>query len=220
MAKKNEPLKNNLNNNPKLKLLTHPLIQHKLSLMRQGNASVSKYYGLTKEIGMYMGFAMTEDLTLTETSQPNALQFVATKKPAVISMLRSGLVLAEGFRAVNPSIKIGHFGIYKEKGEVIMYLASIPDLESRLVIVLDMNITTGDTAIEAIERIKEHQEKTCRHPQSISFGCVTATTDGIANVSDAHGDVDLYVVSDKPSIEEGEFGYYSEKLYGLQEQGI
>lgn len=185
--------------------IEHPLASYKLSLLLDEGFSTSKYHGLAKEIGMFLCFYMTRDISLSDT-----------KKPAVVSMLRSGLILAEGFREINPSVRIGHIGIFKNANSGIaeVYLASLPDLRNREVMILDMNISTGSSAIEAISLIKEHQ-KTCGESRPISFGCVTAKTEGIRKVQDTYPDVSIFLLTKDVDEKHGQFGYFSNKIYGL-----
>ena len=140
----------------------------------------------------------------------------SSKRPVVVAMLRSGLVLAEGFREVNPSARVGHIGVFKNQntGDAEVYLASLPDLKRREVMMLDMNITTSTSAIKAIALIKKHQED-CGDKRPISFGCVTAKAEGIKNVQDTYPDVSIFLLSKETKEESGKFGYFSDKVFGL-----
>ena len=120
--KKATQKKNNQSSN-NVEFIDHPLIHHKLSLLRGGDLSTSKYYALAKEIGMFLGFVMTRNLVLSRGTRQSPLSPDVTKKPVVVAMLRSGLVLSEGFKDVSPSVRIGHLGLYKKDDLSLIHIS-------------------------------------------------------------------------------------------------
>lgn len=194
-------------------LLKHPIAIHKLSLLRKDNLSSSKCYSLAKELGMCFAYDLTREFELTNKG------LIYGKKPAVIAMLRSGMVLLEGFRTLIPNIKIGHLGVYKQEGsgeeKAILYLVSVPELNQRPVIILDMSINTGVTAIKAITEIKQLKDSSDDSP--IIYGSVVTSIEGAENIKKVHNEnnVKIVVVSKGHESKESNFGHFSNKIYGL-----
>lgn len=172
----------------------HPLIQHKLSILRNKNTSSKEFRALIGEIAMLMCYEATRDLELrdVEVETPVAVakaKELAGKKLAVVPILRAGLGMVDGVVALIPSARIGHIGLYRDP-ETLMpveYYCKLPqDIAERDVIVVDPMCATGGSAIDAITLIKK------RGPKHIKFMCTIAAPEGIKALTDAHPDVDIY----------------------------
>ena len=172
----------------------HPLIQHKLSIIRDKRTSSKIFREIISEIAMLMCYEATRDLELTEVEieTPVAVAKVkklSGKKLAIVPILRAGLGMVDGMVALIPSARIGHIGLYRDP-ETLMpveYYCKLPaDIEERDVIVVDPMCATGGSAIDAITLIKK------RGPKHIKFVCTLAAPEGIKALSEAHPDVDIY----------------------------
>ena len=172
----------------------HPLIQHKLTIIRDKRTSSKIFREIISEIAMLMCYEATRDLELTEVEieTPVAVAKVkklSGKKLAVVPILRAGLGMVDGIVALIPSARIGHIGLYRDP-ETLMpveYYCKLPaDIEERDVIVVDPMCATGGSAIDAISLIKK------RNPKHIKFVCTIASPEGIKALTDAHPDVDVF----------------------------
>lgn len=177
-----------------VKVIDHPLIQHKLSILRDKNTSSKDFRELIGEIAMLMCYEATRDLELKEIEieTPVAVtkaKALSGKKLAIIPILRAGLGMVDGIVALIPSARIGHIGLYRDP-ETLMpveYYCKLPhDIEERDVIVVDPMCATGGSAIDAITLIKN------RGVKHIKFMCTIAAPEGIKALSEAHPDVDIY----------------------------
>ncbi len=172
----------------------HPLIQHKVSIIRDKNTPSKDFRAIIGEIAMLMCYEATRDLELTdvEVETPVAVAKVkklSGKKLAVVPILRAGLGMVDGITALIPSARIGHIGLYRDP-ETLMpveYYCKLPsDIEERDVIVVDPMCATGGSAIDAISLIKK------RGPKHIKFVCTIAAPEGIKALTEAHPDVDVF----------------------------
>ena len=175
-------------------ITNHPLIQHKLSIIRDKRTSSKIFREIIGEIAMLMCYEATRDLELTEVEieTPVAVAKVkklSGKKLAIVPILRAGLGMVDGMVALIPSARIGHIGLYRDP-ETLMpveYYCKLPsDIEERDVIVVDPMCATGGSAIDAITLIKK------RGPKHIKFVCTLAAPEGIKALTEAHPDVDIY----------------------------
>lgn len=175
-------------------ITNHPLIQHKLSIIRDKRTSSKIFREIISEIAMLMCYEATRDLELTEVEieTPVAVAKVkklSGKKLAVVPILRAGLGMVDGMVALIPSARIGHIGLYRDP-ETLMpveYYCKLPsDIEERDVIVVDPMCATGGSAIDAITLIKK------RGPKHIKFVCTLAAPEGIKALTEAHPDVDVF----------------------------
>lgn len=172
----------------------HPLIQHKLSILRDKNTSSKEFRALIGEIAMLMCYEATRDLELKdiEVETPVAVakaKALAGKKLAVVPILRAGLGMVDGVVALIPSARIGHIGLYRDPDTLmpVEYYCKLPqDIAERDVIVVDPMCATGGSAIDAITMIKK------RGPKHIKFMCTIAAPEGIKALTNAHPDVDVY----------------------------
>lgn len=178
----------------KIMIADHPLIQHKLSILRDKHTASKEFRTLIGEIAMLMCYEATRDLPLEEIEieTPVAVakaKHLAGKKLAVVPILRAGLGMVDGVTALVPSARIGHIGLYRDP-ETLMpveYYCKLPqDIDQREVIVVDPMLATGGSAIDAIAQIKK------RNPKNIKFMCTIAAPEGLEALSKAHPDVDIF----------------------------
>ncbi len=175
-------------------ITNHPLIQHKLSILRDKNTASKEFRALIGEIAMLMCYEATRDLELkeVEVETPVAMAKVkklSGKKLAIVPILRAGLGMVDGMTAMIPSARVGHIGLYRdpETLQPVEYYCKLPhDIGERDVIVVDPMCATGGSAIDAITQIKK------RGPKNIKFMCIIAAPEGLKALSEAHPDVDIY----------------------------
>lgn len=177
-----------------LHVFDHPLIQHKLSILRDKNTSVKEFRELVGEIAMLMCYEATRDLPLEEVEieTPVAkatVKRLAGKKLAIVPILRAGLGMVDGMVAMIPSCKVGHIGLYRdpETHVPVEYYCKLPnDISERQAIVLDPMLATGGSAAAAIDFLKEHGAK------RIKLMCIIAAPEGVEAVTKAHPDVEVF----------------------------
>jgi uracil phosphoribosyltransferase len=175
-------------------IMDHPLIQHKLSILRDKRTGSKQFRELVSEIAMLMCYESTRDLPLKEVNTETPLVTAKTKvlagrKMAFVPILRAGLGMVDGVLSLIPAAKVGHIGMYRdpETHTPVDYYCKLPaDLEERDVFVLDPMLATGGSAIDAVARIKEF------NPKRIKFMCIIAAPEGIKAFTDAHPDVPVY----------------------------
>ena len=178
----------------KVVIMDHPLIQHKLSILRDVNTSTKEFRDLVNEIAMLMIYDATRDLPLhnKDVQTPCGVAHckeIAGRKLAFVPILRAGLGMVEGALMLVPSARVGHIGLYRDEStlEPIEYYCKLPkDIEDRDVFVLDPMLATGGSAIDAIGQIKK------RNPRSIKFLCIIAAPEGLDALEKAHPDVDIF----------------------------
>ncbi len=179
----------------KVTIMDHPLIQHKLTFLRDEKTGSMEFRNLVSEIAMLMCYEATRDLPLeeVEVKTPVAVartKVIAGKKLAFVPILRAGLGMVDGVLALVPSARVGHIGLYRdpETLQPVEYYCKLPaDIEEREVIVVDPMLATGGSAIDAITQIKK------RNPKDIKFMCIIAAPEGLDALKEAHPDVDIYV---------------------------
>ena len=173
----------------------HPLIQHKLSIMRDKKTGPKEFRELLNEISTLMAFEVTRDLPLKEVEVDTPIcrtrtNMIAGKKLAIVPILRAGLGMVDGIRSLVPTAKVGHIGLYRDPKtlEPVEYYCKLPpDAEEREILVVDPMLATGGSASAAIGFIKK------RGCQNIKLVCLIAAPEGIARVQADHSDVDIYV---------------------------
>lgn len=178
-------------------VMDHPLIQHKLTFLRDKNTGTKEFRALVSEIATLMCYEATRDLPLEnveiETPMCRATtKVIAGRKFAFVPILRAGLGMVDGMLQLVPSAKVGHIGLYRDHEThlpVEYYNKLPPDIEERDVIVLDPMLATGGSAIDAIEIVKRSR------PKSIKFLCIIAAPEGLKALSEAHPDVHIYCAS-------------------------
>lgn len=175
-------------------VMDHPLIQHKLSILRDEKTGSKQFRELISEIAMLMCYESTRDLPLMEVETKTPITTAKTKvlagrKMAFVPILRAGLGMVDGVLSLIPAAKVGHIGMYRdpETHKPVDYYCKLPaDLEERDVFVLDPMLATGGSAIDAVARIKEF------NPKRIKFMCIIAAPEGVKAFKDAHPDVPVY----------------------------
>ena len=173
----------------------HPLIQHKITMLRSIDTGTNEFRKLIEEIAMLMGFEALRDLPLEDVEVTTPIEtcmspVIAGKKLAVVPILRAGLGMVSGITALVPTAKIGHIGLYRdeETHEPHEYYCKLPSpIELRTIIVLDPMLATGGSASDAIRMIKEHGGV------HIKFLCIIAAPEGIKRLHEDHPDVEIYV---------------------------
>ena len=175
----------------------HPLIQHKLALLRDKNTGSKDFRVMVGEMAMLMCFEAMRDLPLVEIEVETPLTITNTRvisgtKIAFVPILRAGLGMIDGVLNLVPSARVGHIGLYRDPDSLqpVDYYCKLPiDVSERDVIVLDPMLATGGSAIDAISRIKEHA------PKSIKFIGIIAAPEGLQALEEAHPDVDVFLAS-------------------------
>ena len=175
-------------------IMDHPLIQHKLSILRDERTGSKQFRELISEIAMLMCYESTRDLPLKSVKTKTPMMTAETKvlagrKMAFVPILRAGLGMVDGVLSLIPAAKVGHIGMYRdpETHKPVDYYCKLPaDLEERDVFVLDPMLATGGSAIDAVARIKEF------NPKRIKFMCIIAAPEGIKAFTEAHPDVPVY----------------------------
>lgn len=179
----------------KVVIMEHPLIQHKIGIIRRTTTSSKEFRELVGEVAMFMAYEATRDLKLREIEIETPLaktkaKELAGKKLAVVPILRAGLGMVEGMLAMIPAAKVGHIGLYRdpETLEPVEYYCKLPsDSSDREVFVVDPMLATGGSAVAAITMLKDKGVK------NIRFLCLIAAPKGLKRLQEAHPDVDIYV---------------------------
>ncbi len=178
-------------------IIDHPMIQHKLTIMRDKNTGSKDFRQLLTEISLFMGYEVTRDLPLTykEIETPICKMTapkVSGRKLAIVPILRAGTGMLDGMLTLVPVAKVGHIGLYRneETHEPVEYYCKLPeDIQQRLVIVTDPMLATGGSSVDALTMLKKHG---CTN---IRLMCLVAAPEGIAKVQEMHPDVDIYVAA-------------------------
>jgi uracil phosphoribosyltransferase len=181
----------------KLHIIDHPMVQHKLTKIRDINTGAKDFRDLLREIALLMGYEITRDLPLCEVEIETPMQKmkayeISGKKIAIVPILRAGLGMVEGLLTLVPVAKVGHIGLYRdhETHKPVFYYCKLPeDIEQRLVIVTDPMLATGGSASDAIRMLKE---KGCTN---IRLMCLVAAPEGLSKVRANHPDVDIYTAA-------------------------
>ncbi len=176
-------------------ILDHPLLQHKISLLRDKNTGTNEFRAMVSEIAMLMGFVALSDLPTKEVEIETPIEkcmtpVIAGRKLAVVPILRAGLGMVDGILKLVPSAKVGHIGLYRdeETHEPHEYYCKLPSpIEERTIVVTDPMLATGGSAVSAVDFIKQHGGK------KIKFLCIIAAPEGLKRLHEAHPDVQIYV---------------------------
>lgn len=204
------------NEDSNLFIMDHPLIQHKLTIMRDVNTSTKGFRELVEEVATLMCYEATRDLPLMEVDTETPLMVTKTKviagrKLAFVPILRAGLGMVDGMLNLVPSARVGHIGLYRDHETLkpVEYYNKLPnDIEERDVVVLDPMLATGGSAVDAIDIVKRS------NPKSIKFLCIIAAPEGIKALREAHPDVHVYCAAVDEKL--NELGYI---LPGLGDAG-
>ena len=206
----------------KVTVIDHPLIQHKLTLMRQTQTSTAKFRQLLKEIGMLLAYEVTRDLPLkyeeieTPIAKMNAPMLASSKKIVIISIMRAGQGLLDSILELIPSARVGHIGLYRDPTTLmaIEYYFKVPqDIEQRDVLIVDPMLATGNSAVAAVDKLKE------LNPKSIKFLCLLAAPEGILHFHQQHPDVQIYTAAVDERLDDRGYivpglGDAGDRLYG------
>ena len=207
----------------KVHVFDHPLIQHKLSYIRDVNTGTKEFRELVDEVGMLMAYEVTRDLELQDVDIETPVtkmtaKRLAGKKLAIVPILRAGLGMTDGILSLVPAARVGHIGLYRdpETLKAVGYFAKLPqDITERQIIVVDPMLATGASAIEAITSLKK------RGAKNIRFMCLIAAPEGVEKMHEAHPDVDIYIaaldekLNDKAYITPG-LGDAGDRLFGTK----
>ena len=176
-------------------IMDHPLIQHKISLLRDKNTGTNEFRKLVEEIAMLMGYEALRDLPLEDVKIQTPIEecmtpMIAGRKLAIVPILRAGLGMVSGILALVPTAKVGHIGLYRDEvtHEPHEYYCKLPHpIDERTIVVVDPMLATGGSACSALDFIKQHGGK------NIKFMCIIAAPEGLKRLSEEHPDVQIYV---------------------------
>lgn len=181
----------------KFQVISHPLIQHKLSILRREDTSTKDFRELVNEIAMLMGYEVSRDLPLEEVEIQTPItkttqKQLSGKKLAIVPILRAGIGMVDGLLSLVPAAKVGHIGMYRDEEtlEPVEYLVKLPeDIDQRQIFVVDPMLATGGSAILAVNSLKK------RGAANIKFVCLVAAPEGVKKLQEAHSDIDIYTAS-------------------------
>lgn len=204
-------------------LIEHPLIQHKLTIMRKQETSTHKFRGLLQEISMLLAYEVTRDmpLALTDIKTPVSemkAPMLEGKKIVLVSILRAGQGIVDGMLRILPSARVGHIGLYREPKThvVVEYYFKVPrDISDRDVILVDPMLATGNSAVAAVHRLKQTS------PRSIKFVCLLAAPEGLRQLQEEHPDVPVYTAAIDSHLDEQGYivpglGDAGDRLFGTK----
>ncbi|WP_308680925.1 uracil phosphoribosyltransferase [Stomatobaculum longum] len=173
----------------------HPLVQHKITRLRDKTTGTNEFRSLVEEIGMLMGYEALADLATEDIEVETPLErtlspVIAGRKMAVVPILRAGLGMVNGIQALVPTAKVGHIGLYRDPDthEPVEYYCKLPTpIEERTIVVTDPMLATGGSACDAIRMIKQHGGR------KIKFMCIIAAPEGLERLRKEHPDIQIYV---------------------------
>lgn len=176
-------------------ILDHPLIKHKISLLRDKNTGTNEFRKIIEEVSTLMGYEALRDLPTEDVEVETPIEkcispMIAGKKLAIIPILRAGLGMVGGLLALTPTAKVGHIGLYRDEMTHLPheYYCKLPKpIEDRTIVVLDPMLATGGSAVDAIDQIKSYGGS------NIKFMCIIAAPEGLKALSEAHPDIQIYV---------------------------
>ena len=202
--------------------MNHPLIQHKLTIIREKECGTKVFREVVSEIAMLMAYEVTRDMPLEDIEIETPLvkttqKTLSGKKVAIIPILRAGLGMVDGFLAMLPAAKVGHIGMYRdhETLEPVEYFVKLPtDIQERQLFIVDPMLATGGSAIAAIEAL----EKRGASPSAMKFICLVAAPEGVDALHAAYPDVDIYAASLDERLDENSYilpglGYAGDRLF-------
>ena len=185
------------NGNENITICNHPLLQHKITMLRKKETGTNEFRALVEEIAVLMGYEALRDLELEDIEIETPIcktkrPIIAGKKPAIVPILRAGLGMVGGLLTLMPAAKVGHIGLYRdeETHEPHEYYCKLPSpIDQRKIYVVDPMLATGGSAVSAIDFIKQRGGKA----ENITFMCIIAAPEGIKRLSEAHPDIRLLV---------------------------
>lgn len=203
--------------------MDHPLIQHKVSMIRDKNTGPKEFRELVDEIATLMAYEVTRDLPLQEVEietpiKKDKFKILSGKKLGIVPILRAGLGMLDGVLKLIPAARVGHIGLYRDPDtlEAVEYYCKLPtDIEERDLLVVDPMLATGNTAIEAIKFIKK------RNPRSIKLMVLIAAPEGVKQIQEAHPDIDIWTAALDEKLNEHAYivpglGDAGDRLYGTK----
>ena len=206
-----------------LHVIDHPMIQHKLTIMRKKETGSKDFRELLQEIALLMGYEVTRDLPLMDVELETPIckttaKIITGRKLAVVPILRAGLGMVDGIRTLVPVAKVGHIGLYRneETHQPVVYYCKLPeDVQKRLVIVTDPMLATGGSACDAITMLKE------RGCHNIRLMCLVGAPEGIERVQKEHPDVDIYLAAVDEKLNENAYivpglGDAGDRIFGTK----
>ena len=201
----------------------HPLIQHKVAMMRDINTTSKDFRQLAKEVAMLMAFEVTRDLPLEDVDIETPIcktkqKMLKGMDLAIVPILRAGLGFVEGMLELVPAAKVGHVGMYRDPVTAmpVEYYCKLPeDIDKRRIIVVDPMLATGGSAVDAIDKVKEKGGK------DISFMCLIAAPEGIKVLTEAHPDVNIFIAAQDERLNENKYivpglGDAGDRLFGTK----
>jgi uracil phosphoribosyltransferase len=207
----------------KIMVFDHPLIQHKVSLMRDKNTTSKEFRRLTGEVALLMAYEVTRDLPTkdVEIETPickTTVKMLAGMDVAVVPILRAGLGFVDSILEIIPSAKVGHVGLYRdpETHEPVEYYCKLPeDIDKRRVIIVDPMLATGGSAIAAVDFVKK------MGANDINFMCFIAAPEGLNALSETHPDVDIYIAAKDEKLNENDYivpglGDAGDRIFGTK----
>ena len=207
----------------KLMVFDHPLIQHKVSIMRDKNTPSKEFRDLAREVAMLMAFEVTRDLPTQEVEIETPICETTVKMlkgldVAIVPILRAGLGFVDGMLEIIPNAKVGHVGLYRdpETHEPVEYYCKLPeDIDKRKVIIVDPMLATGGSAIAAVDFVKK------RGAKDISLMFLIAAPEGIQALTEAHPDVDIYIAAKDDHLNENAYivpglGDAGDRIFGTK----
>ena len=206
-----------------LHVIDHPMIQHKLTIMRMKETGSKDFRELLNEIALLMGYEVTRDIALEDYDIETPIckmtaKRVSGRKLAIVPILRAGIGMVEGLLSLIPVAKVGHIGLYRDEKthKPVVYFCKLPaDVNDRLVILTDPMLATGGSASDAIDMLKE------RGCNNIRLMCLVAAPEGIARVQEMHPDVDIYVAAVDEKLNENAYivpglGDAGDRIFGTK----
>ncbi|MBR0468095.1 MAG: uracil phosphoribosyltransferase [Mogibacterium sp.] len=207
----------------KIMVFDHPLIQHKVSMMRDKNTTSKEFRDLAREVAMLMAFEVTRDLPTKDVDIetpicPATVKMLAGKDVAIIPILRAGLGFVDGMLEIIPNAKVGHVGLYRdpETHEPVEYYCKLPeDIDKRRVIIVDPMLATGGSAIAAVDFVK------ARGAKDISLMFLIAAPEGIDALTEKHPDVDIFIAAKDECLNENAYivpgiGDAGDRIFGTK----
>ena len=182
---------------PQVHVIDHPLVQHKLTLMRRRETSTNSFRRLLSELSLLLAYEVTRDMPMHDVEietplEPMRSRLIDGKKTVFVSIMRAGAGILDGMLQVIPGARIGHIGLYRDPKTLVAveYYFKVPaDMHDRDAIVVDPMLATGNSAVAAVDRLKETR------PRSIRFVCLLAAPEGLARFHAAHPDVPVYTAA-------------------------
>jgi uracil phosphoribosyltransferase len=204
-------------------VLNHPLVQHKLTLLRRKDTATSEFRRLMRELSLLMAYEVTRDLVTETVAIETPLEatdapLLAGKKLCFLSILRAGNGMLDGMLDLVPSARVGHIGLYRDPDTLVpieYYLKLPDDVQERLVIVVDPMVATGHSAVAAVSRLKQ------AGVSQISFACLIAAPEGMAVLAGAHPDLPVYAAAIDRQLDDHGYirpglGDAGDRLYGTR----